>query len=171
MRFWNIDLDDWIRGHLDESVSTYTFRINSWYDNNNNSWYNEYSEFHDIIEWDKPYVLEKDLLDEEFQGISYNNEQEWPKELIIKEYQTMPDKQIHLEPFISYYYYTNTRPDASSRIRRRRRIMTKNLKDYQIIIAVLMLMITLEHLFILKHLFYTKKKKEEEKEISKTIIH
>jgi hypothetical protein len=122
MRFWNIDLDDWIRGHLDESVSTYTFRINSWYDNNNNSWYNEYSEFHDIIEWDKPYVLEKDLLDEEFQGISYHNEQEWPKELMIKEYQTMPDKQIHLEPFISYYYYTNARPDASSRIRRRRRI-------------------------------------------------
>jgi hypothetical protein len=35
-------------------------------------------------------------------------------------------------------------------------------------------MITLEHLFILKHLFYTKKKEEEEeeeKEMSKTIIH
>jgi HSP20 family protein len=112
MRFWNTDLDDWIR-HFDESVSTYTFRTSYWYDNN--GWCNEYSEFHDIIEWYEVDVLEKDLLEEEFLDILYHNKQERPKELVKEEYQTMPEEQMILEPFISYYYCMNAIPDASNR--------------------------------------------------------
>jgi hypothetical protein len=103
MSFWNIDLEDWIRRrHFDESVSAYTFSTSGWYDDNN-SWYNEYSEFRDIIEWYEADLLEKeDLLEEEFQDIiPHHNEQEWPEELVIEEYQTMPEEQINLEPFIS----------------------------------------------------------------------
>jgi hypothetical protein len=50
MSFWNINLDDWIRRrqHFDESVSAYMFSTSGRYDDNN--WYNEYLEFHDIVE-------------------------------------------------------------------------------------------------------------------------
>jgi len=43
MSFWNIDMDEWIRGrlYLDEYIS-------AWYCNN--SLYNRHSEFNDIIE-------------------------------------------------------------------------------------------------------------------------
>lgn len=120
MSFWNIDLDDWIRGrHFDESISAYALRTSGWYDNNN-SRYNEYSEFHDIIEWYKADLPEKeDLLEEEFQDIPHHNKQEWPEELVIEEYQTIPEEQINLESFISYYYYINARPEVSSRRRRK----------------------------------------------------
>src|SRR5215216_1622315 len=121
MSFWNIDLDDWIRRrHFDESISAYALRTSGWYDNNN-SRYNEYSEFHDIIEWYKADLPEKeDLLEEEFQDIPHHNKQEWPEELVIEEYQTFPEEQINLESFISYYYYINARPEVSSRRRRRK---------------------------------------------------
>ena len=56
MSFWNINLDDWIRRrrYFDESISAYMFSTSGWYNNDdNNNRYNEYLEFHDIIEWYK----------------------------------------------------------------------------------------------------------------------
>jgi hypothetical protein len=122
MSFWNTDLDDWIRRHFDETISTYTFRTSNWYDDNNNGWYNEYSEFDDIGEWDNADVLEKDQLEEEFQDIPYHNKQEGLKELVIEEYKTMLEEHINLESFNFYYYCINSRPDAINR-----RIMTKKI--------------------------------------------
>jgi hypothetical protein len=116
MSFWNINLDDWIRRrqHFDESVSAYMSSTSGWYDDDNN-WYNEYLEFHDIAEWCKADLLEKEDLLEEFPNIPHYNKQEWPEE-----YQTMPDEQINPEPFISYYYsYINASPKVGSRRKKR----------------------------------------------------
>jgi len=107
------------------------FSTSGWYNNDdNNNRYNKYLEFHDIIEWYKVNPLEKeDLLEKEFQDIiPRHNKQEWPEELVIEGYQTMPGEQINLEPFIPYYYYINTGPRVSNK---RRRKETKNLKDHQ----------------------------------------
>jgi hypothetical protein len=37
MSFWNINIDDWIRGqlYLDENISAYMFHTTAWYGNNN----------------------------------------------------------------------------------------------------------------------------------------
>lgn len=121
MSFWNTNLDDWIRRrrHFDESVSAYMFSTSGWYDDNN--WYNEYLEFLDIVEWYKADLLEKEDLLEEFPNIPHYNKQEWPEK-----YQTMPDEQINLEPFISYYYsYINASPKVGGR---RRKKETKEFK-------------------------------------------
>lgn len=121
MSFWNINLDDWVRRrqHFDESVSAYMFSTSGWYDDNN--WYNEYLEFHDIAEWYKADLLEKEDLLEEFPNKPHYNKQEWPEE-----YQTIPEEQINLEPFISYYYsYINASTKVGSR---RRKKETKEFK-------------------------------------------
>jgi HSP20 family molecular chaperone IbpA len=111
MSFWNIDIDDWIRGqlYLDENISAYMFHTTVWYGNNNSS-YNRHSEFNDIIELYDANLREKDLL-EEFQDIiPHHSMQEWLQELMIEEYQTISGEQTHLEPFIPPYYYINALP-------------------------------------------------------------
>lgn len=112
MSFWDIISDEWIRGNVDQSVSTYRFRTRrSWY---HNGWYNEYLEFHDIIQGDKDDVREEYLL-EKFYDIAHDVKQQWPNELVIEEYETIPEEQIYLEPRLSHYYYIKSIADASSR--------------------------------------------------------
>jgi HSP20 family molecular chaperone IbpA len=117
MSFWNINIDDWIRGrlYLDENISAYRFHTTTWY-SSNNSLYNRYSEFNDIIESYDADLREKDLLEEFRDIIPHHSIQEWPQELMIEEYQTISEEQTHLEPFVSpYYYYFNAIPKVSGK--------------------------------------------------------
>jgi HSP20 family molecular chaperone IbpA len=119
MSFWNID--DWIRGRLclDENVSAYMFHTTAWY--GNNSSYNRYSEFNDIIESYNTDLREKDLLEEFPDLIPHHSIQEWPQELTIEEYQTISEEQTHLESLVPYYNYINTIPKVSGKEKRKKK--------------------------------------------------
>jgi hypothetical protein len=121
MSFWNINIDDWIRGrlYLDENISVYMFYTSARYGSNNSC--NRYSEFNDIIESYDADLREKDLLEEFRDIIPHHSIQEWPQELMIEEYQTISEEQTHLEPFIPYYYYINAIPKVSGKEKRKKR--------------------------------------------------
>lgn len=140
MNFWNINIDDWIRERLclEGNVSAYMFHTTAWHGNNNSS-YNRYPEFNDIIESYDADLREKDLLEEFRNIIPHHSIQEWSQELMIKEYQTISEEQTHLEPFIPYYYYINVIPKVSGKEKEKRR---ENLKNRRKVILILMLMMT-----------------------------
>lgn len=122
MNFWNINIDDWIRERLclEGNVSAYMFHTTAWHGNNNSS-YNRYPEFNDIIESYDADLREKDLLEEFRNIIPHHSIQEWSQELMIKEYQTISEEQTHLEPFIPYYYYINVIPKVSGKEKRKKK--------------------------------------------------
>jgi HSP20 family molecular chaperone IbpA len=122
MSFWNINIDDWIRGriYLDENISAYMFHTTAWYGNNNSS-YNRHSEFNDIIESYDADLREKDLLEEFRDIIPHHSIQEWPQELMIKKYQTISEEQTYLEPFIPHYNYINALPKVSGKEKRKKK--------------------------------------------------
>jgi|GEM_PF-1614129 hypothetical protein len=68
MSFWNIDIDEWIRGrlYLDENILASMFHTTTWYGSNNSC--NRYSDFNEIIE-----SYDADLRD----IIPHHSIQEW----------------------------------------------------------------------------------------------
>jgi hypothetical protein len=112
MSFWNINIDDWIRGrlYLDENILASMFHTTTWYGSNNSC--NRYSDFNEIIE-----SYDADLRD----IIPHHSIQEWPQELMIEGYQTISEEQTHLEPFIPYYYHINAIPKVSEKEKRKKK--------------------------------------------------
>jgi HSP20 family molecular chaperone IbpA len=121
MSFWNINIDDWIRGrlYLDENILASMFHTTTWYGSNNSC--NRYSDFNDIIESYDADLPERDLSEEFRDIIPHHSIQEWPQELMIEEYQTISEEQTHLEPFIPYYYYINAIPKVSEKEKRKKK--------------------------------------------------
>jgi hypothetical protein len=105
MSFWNVNLDELIstRLYFDENILAYMFRTASWF-GSNNSWYNRYLIFHDIIEWyhaDHTHLQNEELLEEFPDIIPPHNKQEWPEELAIdEEYQKTFEERENAKPEI-----------------------------------------------------------------------
>jgi HSP20 family molecular chaperone IbpA len=103
MSFWNVNLDELIstRLYFDESILAYMFHTADWY-GGNNSWYNRYTVFHDIVEWnnaDHTHLQKEELLEEFPDIIPDHNKQEWPEELVIdEEHQTTFEERENAKP-------------------------------------------------------------------------